>query len=114
MKQAASAPVIGIEVMLQPYGKDQYGRTLADVLLSDGTNVNHLLVTDSWCWWYRKNAPGNRELEELEKTAREAQKGLWADPHPVPPWEWKKSRGEEGNLAHPAHASLSTSESSLS
>jgi len=29
-------------------------------------------------------------LEGLENEAREAKKGLWADPHPVPQWEWRK------------------------
>ena len=29
---------------IQTHGLDKYGRTLADVLLSDGTNVNHALV----------------------------------------------------------------------
>jgi endonuclease YncB( thermonuclease family) len=62
------------------------------VLLSDGTNVNHELVKDGWCWWYRKYAPENTELESLEKDAREAKKGLWADPQPVPPWEWRKQK----------------------
>jgi micrococcal nuclease len=64
------------------------------VLLQDGTNVNHVLVKHGWCWWYRKYAPGNIELERLEKNALEAKKGLWVDPQPVPPWEWrnKKSR----------------------
>jgi endonuclease YncB( thermonuclease family) len=60
------------------------------VLLSDGTNVNHTLVKDGWCWWYRKYAPGDRKLEKLEKDARDTKKGLWVDPHSVPPWEWRK------------------------
>jgi len=89
-KQAASALVFGKNVILQTHGQDKYGRTLGDVFLLDGTNVNHTLVKDGWCWWYRKYAPGNTVLEELEKEAREAKKGLWVDPRPVPPWEWRK------------------------
>ena len=72
------------------HGYDKYRRTLADVLLRDGTNVNHTLVKQGWCWWYRKYAPGDTELEKLEKEARDAKIGLWVDPHPVPPWEWRK------------------------
>ena len=34
----------GKQVTLQTYGEDKYGRTLAEAFLSDGTNVNHLLV----------------------------------------------------------------------
>jgi Staphylococcal nuclease homologue len=44
----------------------------------DGTHVNHTLVKDGWCWWYRKYAPADRVLEGLEAEAREAKKGLWA------------------------------------
>jgi len=80
------------DVTLLTHGLDKYGRTLADVLLSDGTNVNHELVKDGWCWWYRKYAPGDTVLEGLEAEAREAKKGLWADPRPVPPWDWRKQR----------------------
>ncbi len=89
-KHAASALVFGKEVTIQTHGHDKYQRLLGDVLLLDGTNVNHTLVKDGWCWWYRKYAPGDTVLEGLEKDAREAKKGLWADPHPVPPWEWRK------------------------
>ena len=63
---------------------------MADVILSDGTNINHELVKEGSCWWYRKYAPGDTVLEGLEKEAREAKKGLWADLYPVPPWEWRK------------------------
>lgn len=91
-KQAASALVFGKEVTLQIHGKDKYGRTVADVLLPDGTNVNQMLVKDGWCWWYRKYAPGNVILDELERQARAAGLGLWADHAPIPPWEWRKQQ----------------------
>ena len=94
-KQAASALVFGKQATLQTYGLDKYGRTIADVLLPDGTNVNHELVREGWCWWYRKYAPGNAELEKLEKDARDAKKGLWVDAAPVPPWVYRKAgRGQ--------------------
>ena len=48
-KQAASSLVFGKEVTLQTHGQDKYRRTLADVLLPDGTNVNRALVRDGWC-----------------------------------------------------------------
>ena len=51
-------------------------------------NLNQELVKQGWCWWYRRYAPGDTVLEGLEKEAREARKGLWADLQPVPPWEW--------------------------
>ena len=58
------------------HGKDKYGRTIADVLLPDGTNVNHALIKDGWCWWYRRYTPGNGELETLEAEAK-------SKPHPT-------------------------------
>jgi endonuclease YncB( thermonuclease family) len=33
-------------------------------------------------------APGRFEGE-----ARGARRGLWADPHPMPPWEYRQRRG---------------------
>ena len=91
-KQATSAMVFAQYVTLEIHGKDKYGRILADVLLADGTNVKHELVKDGWCWWYRKYAPENTTLENLETEAREAKRGLWAAPESIPPWEWRKRR----------------------
>jgi micrococcal nuclease len=72
------------------------GPTLTDVILPDGTNVNHTLVKDGWCWWYRKYAPGDTVLEGLENEAHEGGIGLWADPQPVPPWEWRMRKPVNG------------------
>jgi len=57
-------------------------------LLHDGRNVGHELLREGLAWWQRA-ASGDASLEEVEQLARAAGKGLWADPNPVPPWEWK-------------------------
>jgi micrococcal nuclease len=91
-KPAASELAFGKDVTIQTHDYDKYTRTLGDVILPDGMNLNQELVKQGWCWWYRKYAPGDTLLEGLAHDAREARKGLWADPQPVPPWEWRKRR----------------------
>ncbi len=54
---------------IQTHGYDKYKRTLGDVILPDGMNLNQELVKQGWCWWYRKYAPENAELEKLENDA---------------------------------------------
>ena len=88
-KHAASAIAFRKEVTIQTHGKDKYTRIIGGVILEDGTNVNHTLVKDGWCWWYRKYAPEDTALKGLEREARDGRQGLWADPQPVPPWEWR-------------------------
>ena len=85
-QHAASSLVFGKQVTLQTHGLDKYGRTLADVLLPDGMNLNQEFLKQGWCWWYQKYAPGDTVLEGFEAEAREGRKGLWAEP----PWEWRK------------------------
>lgn len=91
-KHATSDLVFGKDVLLHTVGKDKYKRTIGEVLLPDGTNVNQELVKEGWCWWYRKYAPRNSVLERLELEAREKRIGLWAEPQPIPPWEWRKAK----------------------
>lgn len=95
-KEAMSALVVGKTVAIQARGTDEYGRTIADVLLPDGTNVNQHLVKEGWCWWYRRYAPANEQLERLEAEARIGKKGLWEDPDAESPWEWREHQTSEG------------------
>jgi endonuclease YncB( thermonuclease family) len=46
-------------------------------------NVNQVLVKEGWCWWFSKYVPKDTVLKQF-KEAKEAKKGLWADPNPVP------------------------------
>ncbi|MBH0203599.1 MAG: thermonuclease family protein [Nitrospira sp.] len=94
-KIATAALTFGRTVTIHPYDTDKYGRTVADVTLSDETNVNHLLVKDGWCWWYRKYAPDDPILEALEAEARHTKRGLWIDHNPVPPWVYRKLKHKQ-------------------
>jgi micrococcal nuclease len=75
------------DVTVKPRGTDRYGRTIADVILPDGRNLNREMLKAGFAWWFRRYAPYDEELKRLEAEAREAKRGLWADPEPVPPWE---------------------------
>ncbi len=91
-RQAASDLSFGKMVTVKEQGKDRYGRTLGEVMLPDGRSLNHELVRMGMAWWYEKYAPQDAELQKLEKQARTARVGLWADPAPVPPWVYRKQR----------------------
>ena len=93
-KAFTSELVFGQVVKVVPRDIDRYGRTVADVILADGRILNHELVRAGLAWWYRKYAPDIGTLAELEAAARDAKRGLWSQPNPVPPWEWRKTKGE--------------------
>ena len=92
VQRAASDVAFATKLTVNTHGHDKYTRTLGDVLLPDGMNLNQELVRQGVCWWYRKYAPEDTVLEGLEKDARDAKKGLWADLAPIPPWVYRKAR----------------------
>jgi len=74
----------------------------------DGRVLNHELVKAGFAWWYRRYAPDDDTLVQLEQEARDAKRGLWVDPHPVPPWQWRvkgKSPRDYRELRAPATTS---------
>jgi endonuclease YncB( thermonuclease family) len=97
-KQATSDLAFGKQVSIVTHGLDKYGRTIGDVIIPDGKKLNYELVRQGWCWWYRKYDPDNAELARLEADARKARIGLWTDPSPIPPWEWRRHCSEWNTL----------------
>lgn len=59
--------------------RDQYGRLLAYVFLSDKRNLNIELVKRGWSTYYTKYGYGQyrTEFERAEADARESKSGLW-------------------------------------
>jgi endonuclease YncB( thermonuclease family) len=90
-KQFTSGLAFGKTVAVRVRGLDRYGRTIGDVVLPDGRNLNQEVVRAGYAWWYRRYSADQR-LAALEAEARAARRGLWADPNPQPPWEWRKGR----------------------
>jgi endonuclease YncB( thermonuclease family) len=82
----------GRVVLIESRGKGRYGRTIGNVILPGGKNLHHELVSAGACWWYPRYFPKGETLKRLEAEARKAKRGLWANPNPVPPWEWRKQR----------------------
>ncbi len=71
---------------------DRYGRPVAQVSV-DRLDVNAEQVRRGFAWVFRRYS-NDAALLALEAQAKSAGLGLWADPHPIPPWDWRANRRE--------------------
>ncbi|MBG6082703.1 thermonuclease family protein [Rubrivivax gelatinosus] len=71
-------------------GRDRYGRTVARVACA-GVDANADQVRAGMAWVFERYAR-DLTLYDLQAAARRARAGLWADPAPVAPWQWRADR----------------------
>lgn len=91
-KQFASDLCFGKKVKLSTgWKKDRNKRLLAEIILSNGKNLNKELVKNGLAWHYKRYSKDN-SYDDLEKQARKQKLGLWKEKKQVSPWEWRKSR----------------------
>jgi micrococcal nuclease len=95
-KQFASEQCFGRSVTIHQTDVDRNDRAVGEVILPDGRNLNVATVEAGLAWWYVKYAPNDARLQNAEAIARAAHRGLWADPHAIPPWEWRKGARGSG------------------
>jgi len=88
---ALSGMVAGKTVGVVVLGEDSYGRTDGTVYQGE-RNINLAMVAGGHAWWYRYYAPNDHVLQAAENTARAEKLGLWAEPNPVPPWDWRRQQ----------------------
>lgn len=77
------------QATLKPLTTDRYRRTVARVEC-EGMDASAEQVRAGMAWVFDRYVT-DRTLYALQDTARTAGRGLWADPVPVPPWEWRRS-----------------------
>jgi len=87
-KEALSDLCFGKIATVEVVDTDRYGRAVADVWC-DGTYANEVMVEQGPAWVYRRYANGRVDLYAAEAAASAADRGLWADPAPTPPWEFR-------------------------
>ena len=87
-RQSLSGMCFDKESDVQEKGKDRYGRTLGRVYCN-GIDVNAEQVRQGMAWVYDKYVT-DHSLYRLQDAAKAAKRGLWADPNPVLPWEWRR------------------------
>ena len=91
-KQAASELAFGKDVTIREVDRDRYGRTVAEVILPDGKSLGLELVKAGQAWDYRAYSH-DPLMAQAESAARAAHLGLWSQPSPIPPWDYRKGRG---------------------
>jgi endonuclease YncB( thermonuclease family) len=95
-KEHLSDSVAGKFVVVDYDKRDYYKRILGKVLLN-GEDMNLEQVRAGLAWHYKKyqkeQTPSDRALySAMEIEARESKRGLWRDPEPAPPWEYRKRK----------------------
>ena len=86
--------VAGQTVTIRWSKRDRYER-IVGVILLDGEDQNLHLVDRGMAWHYKRyqaeqGAEDRRLYAAAENAARDARRGLWSDPEPMAPWEWRR------------------------
>ena len=102
-KKNLSRLVFNKEVRVEWEKRDKFKRIVGKVWVQPAScstcpmtlDAGHAQITVGLAWWYRKYAREqllqDREAYEFsEQEARAKRVGLWVDPDPVPPWDWRR------------------------
>lgn len=70
---------------------DRYNRLLAEIILSNGDNLNKELVRNGLAWNYKKYS-SDKDYNAIELKARQNKIGIWSYEDPIAPWDWRKKK----------------------
>ena len=84
----------GKEVTVEWFKRDRYGRIVGKVSLN-GSDVclEQIKAGMAWHYKYYQSEQSNEDRElyaNAETEARAAQRGLWSEASPIPPWDFRR------------------------
>lgn len=89
-KQRLKDLLLGESVKITIVDKDRYDRLVA-IVSSNGIIVNEMMIEQGMAWVYSRycHKPVCRDWKKEERKAKLAQRGIWREKHPIPPWVWR-------------------------
>ncbi|NIA15278.1 MAG: hypothetical protein GWP08_14505 [Nitrospiraceae bacterium] len=78
----------------QPGYAGEPGIRAAVVTLADGTDVNYAVLDAGMAWLYERDPLPDRTYRRVAARAIVEKTGLWADPAPLAPWDYRRDAGE--------------------
>ena len=91
---ALAKKVLHKQTRLEIIHLDHDNRAVA-VVYVEGRNINLEMVAEGWAWaaQHKTKHPVPSEYLLAEEQARSRKAGLWLEDTPIPPWEFKQTRG---------------------
>lgn len=89
-KKALSDICFGKKAVVTVDQTDQYGRVLSRVAC-DGVDTQAYMVSAGMAWVYDRYV-SDKSLYGLQEQAKSQGRGLWTDPNPTPPWEFRRKK----------------------
>jgi endonuclease YncB( thermonuclease family) len=88
--------VAGKTVTVEWHKRDRYQRLVGKIQL-DGKDMNLEQVSAGLAWHFKKysseqSADDRDRYAKAETVAREEHLGLWRDSHPIPPWDYRRTK----------------------
>ena len=77
--------------------KDRYGRTVAEIFVSDGEKeifVNGEMIRVGLAYDYKQysgKCPNKEALDTAQKIAEANKAGVWSNPNSIAPWVYRKN-----------------------
>ena len=92
-KQFTSDMVFGKVVEVEVMDTDRYGRTVALVAVNKQI-LNEELLKAGYAWVYYQYCHEMicHAWADYQFAAKLDKRGLWADPNPIPPWEFRRKK----------------------
>lgn len=95
-RSALASAVFRQTIRIEVTDTDRYGREVGRVYCA-GRFINADLVRAGFAWRYPQWDKAG-EFTALEVDARRHHRGLWADNHPIPPWEFRQAKRAGANV----------------